>query len=64
MDMAREVLPTPGGPTKQRIEHFEQRGGRIAAEVHRHFVDFVEHEDRILGAGLLHHLDDLAGKSA
>ena len=46
------------------IEHFEQRGGRIAAEVHRHLVDFIEHEDRVLGAGLLHHLDDLAGQGA
>jgi len=43
------------------IEHFEQRRRGIAAEVHRHFVDFVEHEDRVLGAGFLHHLDDLAG---
>ena len=46
------------------IEHFEQRGGRIAAEVHRHLVDFVQHENRILGAGLLHHLNDLAGQRA
>ncbi len=46
------------------IEHFEQRRRRIAAEVHRHLVDFIEHEDRVLGAGLLHHLDDLAGQRA
>ena len=46
------------------IEHFEQRRGRIAAEIHRHLVDFIEHEDRVLGAGLLHHLDDLAGQRA
>ena len=46
------------------IEHFEQRRRGIAAEVHRHLVDFVEHEDRVLGAGLLHHLDDLAGQGA
>ena len=46
------------------IEHFEQRRRGIAAEVHRHFVDFVEHEDRVLGAGLFHHLDDLAGQGA
>ena len=46
------------------IEHFEQRGRWIAAEIHRHLVDFVQHEDRILGAGLLHHLDDLAGQRA
>ena len=47
-----------------RIEHFQQRRGRVAAEVHRHLVDFVQHEDRILGAGLLHHLDDLARQCA
>jgi hypothetical protein len=46
------------------IEHFEQRRRRIAAEIHRHLVDFVQHEDRVLGAGLLHHLDDLAGQRA
>ena len=47
-----------------RIEHLEQRRRRIAAEVHRHLVDFVEQEDRIDGAGLLHPLDDLAGEGA
>ena len=46
------------------VEHFEQRGRRIAAEIHRHLVDFVQHEDRIARAGLLHHLDDLAGQRA
>ena len=29
------------------IEHFEQRRRRVAAEVHRHLVDFVEQEDRV-----------------
>ena len=47
-----------------RIEHFEQRRRRVAAEVHRHLVDFVEQEHRVLRAGLLHHLDDLAGERA
>ena len=47
-----------------RIKHFEQRGRRIAPEVHAHLVDFVEQEDRVHGAGLLHHLDDLAWKGA
>jgi hypothetical protein len=47
-----------------RIEHFEQRRRGVAAEVHGHLVDFVEHEDRILGAGLFHHLNDLAGQGA
>ena len=47
-----------------RIEHFQQRRRRVAAEVHRHLVDFVEQEDRVHRAGLLHHLDDLAGERA
>src|SRR5580658_7002 len=46
------------------IEDFEQGRRRVAAEIHRHLVDFVEHEDRVLGARLLHHLDDLAGQGA
>ncbi len=47
-----------------RIEHLEERRRGVAAEVHRHLVDFVEQEDRILRTGLLHHLDDLAGERA
>ncbi len=46
------------------IEHFQQRRRRIAAEVHRHLVHFIQHEHRVLGARLLHHLDDLAGQRA
>ena len=46
------------------IEHFEQRRRRVAAEVHRHLVDFVEQEHRVHRPGLLHHLDDLAGEGA
>ncbi len=46
------------------IEHFHERGRRVAAEIHGHFVDFVENEDRIHRAGLFHHLDDLAGQRA
>ena len=42
------------------VEDLEQRRRRIPAEVHRHLVDFVEQEDRVHRAGLLHHLDDLA----
>ena len=30
-----------------RIEHFEQRRRRIAAEIHAHFVHFIQHENRI-----------------
>ena len=47
-----------------RVEHLEQRRRRVAAEVHRHLVDFVEQEHRVHRAGLLHHLDDLAGEGA
>ncbi len=46
------------------VEHFEERRGRIAAEVHRHLVDLVEQEHRVHRSGLLHHLDDLAGERA
>src|SRR5258708_3335723 len=46
------------------MENFEQRRGGIAAEVHRHFVDSVEHEHRVLSARLFQHLDDLAGQGA
>ena len=46
------------------IEHLEERRRRVAAEVHRHLVDFVEQEDRVERSGLLHHLDDLAGERA
>jgi hypothetical protein len=44
-----------------RIQHLEQRRGRITAEVHRHLVDFIEQKQRIVHAGLGHVLDDLAG---
>ena len=46
------------------IENFHQGGRWVAAEVHRHLVDFIENEDRVDGAGLLHHLDDLTGQGA
>ena len=47
-----------------RIEHLEQRTGRVAAEVHRHLVDLVEQEHGILRADLLERLDQLAGQRA
>ncbi len=47
-----------------RVEHLEQRRRRIAAEVHRHLVHFVEQEDGIARAGLLQALDDLARQRA
>ena len=46
------------------IQHFHERRRRIAAEIHGHFVHFVENKHRIYGPGLLHHLNDLPRKSA
>src|SRR6185312_10894758 len=46
------------------IEHLEQRGRGIAAEVVPDLVDLIHHEDRVDGPALLHALDDLAGERA
>lgn len=46
------------------VEDFQQRAGGVAAEVRGHLVDLVEHDDRVLRAGLLHRLNDLAGERA
>ncbi len=45
-----------------RIEHLEQRRGRVAAVVHAELVDLVEQEQRVLDPGLAHALDQLAGQ--
>ena len=37
-----------------RVEHFEQRARRIAAEVGADLVDLVDHEQRVVGAGVAH----------
>ncbi len=58
-----EVVILKGG-VLLGIEDFEQRRSRIAAEVGSHLVYFVEKEDRVLGAGALHVLNDLAGQCA
>ena len=42
------------------VEHFEQRRGRIAAEVLTQLVDLVEQEQRVRRAGLLEVGNDLA----
>ena len=47
-----------------RVEHLEERRRRVAPEVHRHLVHFVEQEDRVAGARLLQALDDLARQRA
>ena len=43
-----------------RIEHFQQGRGRVAMGIPAHFVDLVQHEDRVGGFGLLQVLDDPA----
>src|SRR5205809_372334 len=47
-----------------RVQHFEQRGRRVPAEIHAHLVHFIEHEDGVPRSGFLHHLNDLARKGA
>ena len=46
------------------VQHLQQRRRRIAAEVGRHLVDLVQQEHRVLRAGLLERLDDLARQRA
>jgi hypothetical protein len=47
-----------------RIEHLEQRRGRIAPEVGPELVDLVEDEHRVLRLGAPQPLDDLARQRA
>ena len=47
-----------------RVQHLEQRRGRIAAPVGAQLVDLVEQEERVGRLRLLHRLDDLAGHRA
>ena len=48
----------------RRVQHLEQRRRRIALERHAELVHLVEQEDRVLGAGLLHPLNDAARHGA
>src|SRR5205814_4539650 len=48
----------------RRIEYLEQRRRRVALERDPQFVDLVEQEHQVLGAGLLHPLDDATGHGA
>src|SRR6185312_7081111 len=43
-----------------RIEHFEQRRGRIALKAGAELVDLIQHEYRVAGAGLAQPVDDVA----
>jgi hypothetical protein len=47
-----------------RVQHLEQRGARVTAEVVSDLVHLVHHEHRVDRAGLFHALDDLPGKRA
>ncbi|EAQ13717.1 hypothetical protein RB2654_03349 [Maritimibacter alkaliphilus HTCC2654] len=47
-----------------RVEHFEHRRGRVAAEILPHLVDFIEQDERVRGLGLFQRLNDLAGHRA
>ena len=46
------------------IEHFQQGCRGIAAKIGADFVDFVEHENRIVRSGLFDSLNDPAGERA
>ena len=52
------------GDVLLRVQNLQQRRGRVAAEVRGHLVHFVQQEDRVLGAGPLHVLDNLARQRA
>ena len=43
-----------------RIEHFQQRTGRIATEIAAKLVDFIQQEQRVIHTGFNHVLDDFA----
>ena len=47
-----------------RIEHFEQRRGRIALNAVTELVDLVQHHHAIARAGAAHALNDVAGQRA
>ena len=47
-----------------RIEHFEQRRGRIAAEILAELVDFIEQEQRVGRSRFLEVGNDLARQRA
>jgi hypothetical protein len=47
-----------------RVEHFQQRGCRIAAEIGTDLVDFIEENDWIVGFDSAQALNDASGQSA
>ena len=48
----------------RRVEHFQQRAGGIALIRRTELVHFVEQEDGVLAARLLHPLNDATGHGA
>ena len=44
-----------------RVQHLEHGARRVAAPVGAHLVDLVDHEQRVVGAGVAHGADDDAG---
>src|SRR5437879_1957290 len=46
------------------IEHFQQRRGRVPAEIGTDLVDFVEQDNRIFAFGAAQALNDPAGHGA
>jgi len=47
-----------------RIEYFQQGRARVATKIRSQLVHFVEQQHRVDGAGLFHHLNDLARQRA
>src|SRR6266481_489447 len=52
------------GVVLRRVQHLQQRRGRIAPPVRADLVDLVEHEDGILRLGAAQPLDDAPGERA
>ncbi len=52
------------GGVLRGIEHLQEGGGGVSAEVHAELVDFVEHHERVARAAALDLLDDTAGHRA
>ncbi len=47
-----------------RIKHFQQRGRWVAAEIHAHFIHFIQQKHRIVGAGLFQALHNFPRQGA
>ena len=47
-----------------RVQHLQQRRRGVAAHALAEFIHFVEHQDRVGFARLLHRLQDAAGHGA